>query len=128
MGALAVLIVAIFGLALFPILLPYLPTRQFSSKGLLLGFMAGSLFALLQIWQGGMAMNAVGFMAAMAEVLLMAPSVAYIALNFTGSSPIASRSGVRREIYRYIPMFVVMIVAGGALFAIVALATLGGGG
>ncbi len=126
MGGLAVLIVAIFGLFLFPMLLPYLPTRQFSSKGLVLGILGGLLFVLLQAWYGGLVMNAAGMIAVIAEVLLMAPPVAYMALNFTGSSPIASRTGVRREIFRYIPMFAVMIVIGGVLFAVVALVPLGG--
>jgi hypothetical protein len=34
----------------------------------------------------------------------MPPSVAFITLNFTGSTTFTSRSGVRREIFRYIPV------------------------
>jgi hypothetical protein len=125
-GGLAVLIFAVFGLVLFPMLLPYLPTREFSSKGLILGALGGLLFVLLQIQFGGLALNVPGMIAAVAEVLLMAPPIAYVALNFTGSSPIASRTGVRREIFRYIPIFVIMLVIGAVLIAIAALVPFGG--
>ncbi len=125
-GILAVLIVVAFGLILFPILLPYLPTRQFSSKGLILGALGGMLFVLLQLQYGGMGLDLQGLIVAAAEVLLMAPPVAYFALNFTGSSPIASRTGVRREIFRYIPMFVIMMALGVVMAVISALVPFGG--
>ncbi len=120
-GALAVLIVALFGLVLFPMLLPYLPTRQFSSKGLLLGVLGGTLFVLLQVLYGVYYSSLAGLIAAVAQVLLIAPPIAYMALNFTGSSPIASRTGVKREIFRYIPVFVAMIAIGTVLLAAAAL-------
>jgi hypothetical protein len=125
-GGLAVLIFAVFGLVLFPMLLPYLPTREFSSKGLILGALGGSLFVLLQVQFGGLVLNVPGIIVAVAEVLLMAPPIAYVALNFTGSSPIASRTGVRREIFRYIPIFVIMLLIGAVLIAIATLVPLGG--
>jgi len=126
MGVLAVLIIISFGLVLFPMLLPYLPTRQFSSKGLILGILGGLLLVYLQTWQAGLILNTAGVITALAEVLLMAPPVAYMALNFTGSSPIASRTGVKREIFRYIPTFAVMLVVGTILIVIVALVPFGG--
>jgi hypothetical protein len=119
MGALTVLIIAFFGLVLFPMLLPYIPTRQFSSKGLILGILGGLLLVYLQTWHAGLILNTAGTITAVAEVFLMAPPVAYMALNFTGSSPIASRTGVKREIFRYIPIFAAMIVVGAVLLAIV---------
>jgi hypothetical protein len=125
LGVLAVLIVALFGLALFPMLLPYLPTKQFSSKGLVLGVLGGLLLVLVQAWDGMNYLGPVGYVTAAAEVLLMAPPIAYMALNFTGSTPIASRTGVKREIFRYMPIFAVMIVAGTVLFAIAALSVEG---
>ena len=126
MGLFAVLIVAVFGLVLFPLLLPYLPTRQFSSKGLILGLLGGLLFVLIQSWLDGPFNGTTGLVTAVAEVLLMAPPVAYFALNFTGSSPIASRTGVKREIFRFIPMFAAMIVVGIVLIVIAAFVPLGG--
>jgi hypothetical protein len=34
----------------------------------------------------------------------MPPLTAYLALNFTGSTTFTSRTGVRREIFRYVPI------------------------
>ena len=69
MGALAVLIIAFFGLVLFPMLLPYIPTRQFSSKGLILGILGGLLLVYLQTWQAGLMLNTAGVLTALAEVI-----------------------------------------------------------
>ena len=41
---------------------------------------------------------------ALGYLLAMPAVTAFIALNFTGSSTFTSRSGVRREMYRYIPV------------------------
>lgn len=49
-------------------------------------------------------------------MLLMPPVTAYLALNFTGSTPFASRSGVKREIFRYIPIMAGSLVVGAILF------------
>ncbi len=91
------------GIVLFPILLPWLPTHNFSSKGFFLGILcaipfAASVFFRHPEWtwwrQAGQAL----------EFLLAMPAVtAFIALNFTGSSTFTSRSGVRREMFAYIP-------------------------
>jgi len=91
------------GIILFPILLPWLPTTQFSGKGFVLGFVLAIMFAViawisgeqLPLWQRA----GWGF-----TYLLAMPSiVAYLGLNFTGSTTFTSRTGVRREIFRYIP-------------------------
>jgi hypothetical protein len=91
------------GCVLFPILLPWLPTHNFSSKGFILGGVAALPFALAAFlvhpgwawWQqAGLALG----------LLLGMPAVtAFIALNFTGSTTFTSRSGVKKEMYRYIP-------------------------
>ena len=91
------------GIVLFPILLPWLPTHNFSTKGFLLGGLAALPFALSVFlrhpnwtWyrQAGQAL----------EFLLAMPVVtAFIALNFTGSTTFTSRSGVKREMFAYIP-------------------------
>ena len=101
--SLAVVATVLAGTALFPILLPWLPTHNFSTKGFILGGLVALPFTLSAFlahpgwmwWQhGGQALG----------LLLAMPAVtAFIALNFTGSSTFTSRSGVRREMYRYIP-------------------------
>jgi hypothetical protein len=45
--------------------------------------------------------------------LLLIPAVtAYLALNFTGCSTYTSRTGVKNEIFRYVPVMAVMAVSG----------------
>ena len=41
-------------------------------------------------------------------LLIMPPITAYLSLNFTGATPFPSRTGVRKEIYRYIPVMAIM--------------------
>ena len=90
------------GVVLFPILLPFIPTSEFSSKGFILGGVVALTFALVYILQNidiSWWRQAGG---ALTYILAMPPVAAFIALNFTGSTPITSVSGVKREIYRYI--------------------------
>ncbi len=91
------------GTVLFPIFLPWLPTHNFSSKGFLRGGLVALPFALASFlvhptwawWQ--QAGQALGLLLGMPAI------TAFIALNFTGSSTFTSRTGVRREMNRYIP-------------------------
>lgn len=110
--ALMILAIAVAGVVAFPILLPFLPTRDFTSKGFLLGvvasipFMAGAYSANANeaLW--------VTLALTILPALLMAPWVAFLALNFTGSTTFTSRTGVRREIFRYIPIIAVTFILG----------------
>jgi hypothetical protein len=102
-SSLAAMAAVYSGIVLFPILLPWLPTRNFSTKGFILGGLVALPFALSVflrhpdwVWfrQVGQAL----------EFLLAMPAVtAFISLNFTGSSTFTSRSGVKREMFTYIP-------------------------
>ncbi|RPJ56999.1 MAG: carbon monoxide dehydrogenase [Acidobacteria bacterium] len=117
-SALAAIACLLAGSALFPVLLPWLPTRNFSTKGFLLGGVIALPFALSALlghpdwpwWrQAGQAL----------EFLLAMPAVtAFVAINFTGASTFTSRTGVRREMFAYIPLMAVTF-ASGALLAIV---------
>ena len=94
------------GTVLFPILLPWLPTPNFTTKGFILGLLVTLPFALSAL----LAHPEVAwwFRAASAVTYLMVfpPVTAYLALNFTGSTSFTSRTGVRNEIYAYIPALV----------------------
>ena len=99
LGAVAALLA---GAVLFPLLLPWIPTHQFSSKGFVLGGTVAAAFAVaaflqeadLALWQR------LGW--ALAYLLAMPPVTAYLALNFTGATTFTSKSGVRREMDTYI--------------------------
>lgn len=109
------------GAALFPLLLPVLPTKDFTSKGVLLGALVSMPFALYYLttepgWTGTVC--------AASTVLLMVPVVGYLALNFTGCSTYASRTGVREEIFRYIPILVAMAVIGLVMIIVMVLGSM----
>jgi len=104
------------GTVLFPILFPVLPTKDFSTKGLILGFLvmippavmgAGAFTPLQLAWMA-------------ATFLIFPPLTAYLALNFTGSTPFTSRTGVKKEIFRYVPVMAAIAVSGAALAIIAA--------
>jgi hypothetical protein len=108
--ALLAVTAAIGGIVLFPLLLPYLPTKDFSSKGMILGILLALPFVAYLLLNYQPLWAAVVWSAAYASALSAA--VAYIALNFTGATPWTSRTGVRKEIFRYIPAMAVMFFGG----------------
>jgi hypothetical protein len=110
-----VVLAVLAGTVFFPILLPFLPTEDLSTKGFILGFIVMVPPAIL-----GMGGHAPLQLAAAAVTLLIFPPItAYLALNFTGSTPFTSRTGVKKEIFRYIPVMAAMVLS-GAVLAIIA--------
>jgi hypothetical protein len=110
-AALAAISAVIAGTILFTVLLPFIPTKDFSSKGLLLGGVVAIPFAAAF----GSAPALSGWATRIAAItpLLIIPAVtAYLALNFTGSTTFTSRTGVRKEIFRYVPVMTFMAVSG----------------
>jgi len=110
------------GVVLFPILLPWLPARDFSRKGLMLGGLAALPFALQAALPSGTdtaLWRDVGV--AFAYLLALPPVTAFIALNFTGSSTYTSRTSVRREMFAYIPVMAGMLFTGLLLTVILIL-------
>jgi hypothetical protein len=117
-AALAAVSAVLAGTVLFPALLPFIPTQDFSTKGLILGAVVALPFAVsfctnpaLPVWVNGLIA---------ATALLLIPAViAYLALNFTGSTPFTSRTGVKKEIFRYVPVMALM--AGMGIFIMIVL-------
>ena len=117
---LVVLTVILCGTAVFPILLPWLPTKDFSTKGAFLGLLAALPFVAAVLlshsdwnWyrQAG---QVLGYLFAMSS------SVAYISLNFTGATTFTSRMGVKKEIYAYIRPMAVSFAIGLILLVVFA--------
>jgi hypothetical protein len=100
------------GVVLFPILLPWLPTRDFSSKGFILGGIVALPFALVAFLGNPNAAWWRQAGGALTYLLALSPVTAYLALNFTGSTTFTSRSGVRREIFTYVPIMTWMFGIG----------------
>jgi hypothetical protein len=106
-AALAAISAVLAGTVFFPALLPYIPTKDFSTKGLILGLIIAIPFAVLFGTNHSLPgwANAAGA----ATALLIIPAViAYFALNFTGCTTFTSRTGVKKEIFRYVPAMALM--------------------
>jgi CO dehydrogenase/acetyl-CoA synthase delta subunit len=116
----AVVAAALSGVLLFPLLLPWLPTRAFTIKGLLLGGVVALPFAFISWAHGAGSPLWTRLIGAMAYVLAMPPLTAFLALMFTGSTTFTSRTQVRREIFAYIPLLAWLFGAGLALTFVVA--------
>jgi len=110
-SALATVASVLAGVALFPILLPFLPTREFSTKGFILGGIVALPFAATFWGRADTAwwLRALG---SLSYLLPMSAVTAFLALNFTGATPLTSRTGVRREIFAYIPLMAGMFGVG----------------
>ncbi|CAJ37437.1 mercury methylation corrinoid protein HgcA [Methanocella arvoryzae] len=106
-SALAAVTAVLAGVVLFPVLLPYLPTKDYSTKGLFLGLVLALPFAGYTYLSNSPA-TVWTVLWMLTFLLIMPPITAYLSLNFTGSTPYPSRTGVRKEIYRYIPVMAVM--------------------
>jgi len=80
-----------------PALLPWIPGRAFALKGALTGTAVGGLLIFLL---------RTGLHAAELSALLVLTAVvsSYLAMNFTGSTPFTSPSGVEKEMHRAIPL------------------------
>jgi hypothetical protein len=109
----------IAGTVLFPLLLPWLPSRDFSFKGWVLGIIVIVPFAVLA------AINTAAdpfwrWVQAAGITLTLPTVVAFIALNFTGATTFTSKTGVRHEMRRYIPIMALCFGLG-----IIALFTVG---
>ncbi|MBI9078964.1 MAG: hypothetical protein JEY79_04395 [Pseudodesulfovibrio sp.] len=104
----ATLLGIITGSAIVPLALNQLPWRMFWPKGALTGLVAGILCALT-------VSGTSGFLESTALILWTSAISSYLAMNFTGSTPYTSPSGVEAEMRQGIPLQV-----GAALLALIA--------
>ena len=107
LAALAAIAAVLSGVALFPILLPWLPSKDFSLKGFILGGITALPFAAasLSAFPGAPIWLRAGL--ALAFLLAIPPVTAFLALNFTGSSTYTSKTGVEREMKTYIRLMAI---------------------
>ena len=91
-----------------PILLPWLPGRAFALKGAHTGVIMGLVVVML--FKSGLI-----WLESLALLLMTVAISSYLAMNFTGSTPFTSPSGVEKEMRRAIPL-----QAGAVVIALVA--------
>jgi acetyl-CoA decarbonylase/synthase complex subunit gamma len=100
-SALAMLIAILVGSVLTPLLLPWLPGRAFSIKGLSLGILSA---LILIVFRWGDWITKTGRLEIIAWLLLIPAIAAYLAMNFTGASTYTSLSGVKKEMRWALPL------------------------
>jgi hypothetical protein len=98
------------GTVAVPLLLPWLPGPSFAGKGALLGLTWGVAWQVL-VPPGGT-------LAAAASTLALAAVSAFYALNFTGSTPFTSRSGVKKEMRLALPALAAILGGAALLWAV----------
>jgi hypothetical protein len=116
--AIASLAIIITGLMLFPVIIPWLPTPNFSTKGFILGSVVALPFFFIVLFTAPAAAWWKILGQAFPYLLIMPSLVAFITLNYTGATPFTSKSGVAREIYSYFPVMF-WIFCAGAIMGIV---------
>jgi hypothetical protein len=117
LAGIGAVVAVLAGVVLFPILLPWLPTRDFSSKGLILGGLVALPVALAAFLSGPDAPWWLRAGAALMYLLALPPVTAFLALNFTGATTFTSKTGVRREMFAYIPVMA-WLFGGGLVLTI----------
>jgi len=115
--SLAAVAAILAGVVVFPLLLPWLPTHDFSAKGFILGGLIALPFAVITFLHNPDAALWQLVSRIVTYLLALPPVTAFVALNFTGSTTFTSRSGVRREIFTYIP-FMALLFGAGIILAI----------
>jgi acetyl-CoA decarbonylase/synthase complex subunit gamma len=100
-SALAILTAILAGAVLTPLLLPWLPGRAFSLKGLLSGFLTATI---LLFFGWGHWITWIGRLEILAWFFLIPAVSAYLAMNLTGTSTYTSLSGVRKEMRWALPL------------------------
>lgn len=102
-GSLAYLFGILAGAVAVPVMLPWLPTRQFYIKGILAGLVAG-IYVVLSL--GGN----ISRLESLTLLLITTAVSSYAAMNFTGATPYTSPSGVEKEMRRGIPVQLIAVI------------------
>jgi len=108
------------GAVLTPILLPWLPGRAFSLKGLAMGLVT---VLILTTFRAGNFNDLGGRVEILSWFILIPAISAYLAMNFTGASTYTSLSGVKKEMKWALPMEIAAGATGlflwlGSLFVV----------
>jgi acetyl-CoA decarbonylase/synthase complex subunit gamma len=112
-SVIAISMAILAGAVLTPLLLPWLPGRPFSLKGLIAGVLIALAFMAFRwshwsTWAGRLEI---------AAWFLLIPAIsAYLAMNFTGSSTYTSLSGVKKEMHWALPLQIGAGIIGLALW------------
>lgn len=104
------------GCILTPLLLPLIPGRAFSAKGILSGLACAVAYLLLR--SGNIPAAPLGTAEIFAWLLLIPAVSAYLAMNYTGCSTFTSLSGVKKEMRWAVPLEIAAALAGVTLWCV----------
>jgi hypothetical protein len=110
-SGLFLLLAYISGAFIGPALLPWLPFRHFSGKGLVAGFLVYGLASFFSA-------TADSVLYLVSWLLISGAISSFLTMNFTGASTYTSLSGVRKEMRLFVPLQIVLLLAGLTLFII----------
>ena len=99
------------GTVLAPILLPYIPSRYFSAKGIIVGVLTFGVLYFSIYTELSILYN-------LGWLLLSAAISSFLAMNFTGATTFTSLSGVRKEMKIFVPIQLLLFLAGLVLLII----------
>lgn len=103
------------GSVLVPLLLPWIPGRAFSLKGLTIGIASAIVF---HIARSLLLPVAPGYIETAAWFLLIPSITSYLGMNFTGASTYTSLSGVQQEMRWALPLQIVLVAIGAVLWLV----------
>ena len=109
----AILAAILAGAVFTPLLLPWLPGRAFSVKGLSLGILS---VLILLVFGWGDWITWADRLERLAWIFLIPAASAFLAMNFTGASTYTSLSGVRREMRWAVPLQMSACIVGFGLW------------
>lgn len=106
------------GAVLDPVLLPWIPGRAFSLKGIVIGVLMSLLVVVIAGSQPAAASflpsdAGPGWLLAVSGSLVLIAIASYLAMNFTGCSTYTSPSGVRKEMRWAVPLQAAFVLLGG---------------
>jgi hypothetical protein len=92
------------GAVITPALLPFIPAKEFALKGIIAGLGTALIFMI------AFPAAAVSLTAGFALLLFVTTISSVMAMNYTGTTPFTSPSGVEKEMKRYIPIQLISLV------------------
>lgn len=112
-AVIAILIGVFAGAVMTPILLPWLPGRAFTTKGLAVGLAAALILVIARV---GELTFLKGGLDIFAWVFIVPAIAAFLAMNFTGASTYTSLSGVKKEMKWGVPVEIALGAIGLCLW------------
>jgi len=101
----------IAGIVFTPLLLPYIPTQNFSFKGLIMGI----IVSVLLLVNNSLGINIIE---GLAGIFFISSISSFLAMNFTGASTYTSLAGVKKEMKIAVPVQIIFAALALILFVL----------